>query len=99
MADALDALYEGYARSEVVEREIRALHNGLVNALDTKRTHPTYGVTKASLWARFHRLEGALFIYLWATGRHHADVVLGAREAAADFGFDLTDLAIKIKNA
>lgn len=85
-----------WGSDDIVRREIRALHNGLVNALSTKRAHPTYGVTKYALWSRFHRLEGALFVFLWATGRHHADVSLGAMEAAVDFDIDLAALRAEI---
>lgn len=82
-----EAEYE--RRKMLLAREIRAQVNGLRNALDTRRAHPTYGVTKRSLWARYGRLVGTLYGYLVMTGHHHADVELGAVEAGEMLGIDV----------
>lgn len=46
-----------------LEREVRAAHNDVRNSLSTRLHHPTYGVTKASLYAKLYRLEGLLIAH------------------------------------
>lgn len=87
---------------ELLAREIRAQYNGLMNALHTRRVHPSYGVTKKSLHERFNRLEGMLYAYAATVdGEVSAAITMQAWQAAADhFGFvAMPDLLGRIQRA
>jgi hypothetical protein len=43
---------------QILEGVIRREYDALRGAMRTRRAHPTYGITKASLWERLHRVEG-----------------------------------------
>jgi hypothetical protein len=86
---------------DTLEREVRAAHNTVRNGLSTRANHPTYGVTKASLFAGYHRLEGLVIAHRVVTdpdcppnpGGHIAPY------CARTFGFSLTALHTEIRSA
>lgn len=49
--------------TETLEREVRAAYNSVRNGISTRANHPTYGVTKASLFAQAYRLEGLIIAH------------------------------------
>lgn len=48
---------------DTLEREVRAAYNTVRNGLSTRANHPSYGVTKVSLLAGYHRLEGLVIAH------------------------------------
>lgn len=52
---------------ERLEREISAQKNALVNAIQTREAHPTYGVTKKSLEKQLNQLRGMVEAWLYVT--------------------------------
>ena len=64
-------------------QEIRSQRAGLVNALRTRKAHPTYGITKADLRERLAHLEGLLYAYgVMTTGHASAMLIQQAYEVA-----------------
>jgi hypothetical protein len=51
-------MHDKQTPKQTLEAVIRREHGALRGALRTRKNHPTYGVTKASLLERLHRLEG-----------------------------------------
>jgi hypothetical protein len=88
------------ATVELLEREIRATRNSLMNQIVCRRDHPSYGYTKAGILTTLARLEGMLVA-------HH---IVTAASASATWGFDslaaaqvldidLTDLRLRAANS
>jgi hypothetical protein len=83
-----------------LDRAIAATHNSIQNRLITRRNHSSYGVTKGSLQQELHQLYGLLYAYYLVNGMGTSVMpTMGAGEAAALLGIDLTKLHVDIKNA
>lgn len=52
-----------------IERTIRDLAANVINAEANNRSHPSYGYTKGDIYAAFHRLEGAVGLYMVLMGQ------------------------------
>ena len=88
--------------SHVLDREIRSSLSYIVNLLHTRHSHPTYGITKASLNAAVHRAEGLLVARMILNGVVNNFNTNGNpvnRYAADHFDVDLEDLKGQVKNA
>jgi hypothetical protein len=86
--------------AELLAAEIRNHHGGLLAALNTRKYHPTFGVTKASLRERLARLEGLLYAHgIVLERKRSANFPAQAVESAVDYGFILVDLARRVQDA
>lgn len=75
----------------MLERAIRSQAHNVVNQIQARETHPTYGYTKASIRAEYHRLEGIIGMYMFATTQaNHTGVPHLAR-----FDSDLTTESVR----
>ena len=85
----------------LLAQEIRSQKAGLVNAMRTRKAHPTYGVTKADLRERLAHLEGLLFAYgVQTTGHASAMLIAQAREVASEsFDFSLAVIRTAVEEA
>lgn len=86
--------------TELLAREISAARNGLMNAISTRKEHPTYGYTKADVLGRLHRLEGLLQAYhIVTTGEASASPSFDTFAAAKTLDIDLTTLSNRARAA
>ena len=95
-----DIRYDWPDGLELLEREIGAQRNGLMNAILMRKEHPTYGYTKAEIRRVFARIEGLL--YAWqtiTTGFASANFIGAAREAGDALGIDLIDLRNRVEES
>lgn len=58
---------------EILEREIRAMRNTVVNGLSTRLHHPTYGVTKVGLNRDVNVLSGLVIAHRIMAGKAPAN--------------------------
>lgn len=84
-------------------QEIRSQRAGLVNALRTRKVHPSYGITKADLRERLAHLEGLLYAYGVLTTGHASAMLIGQAHEVADYLFEggqtLRELRISVEEA
>jgi hypothetical protein len=80
----------------VIDQHVASLESDLT----VRNNHPSYGVTKAGMLAKFHQLEGLIYAYrLVLTGENSAHFQLQVNDTARPIGVDLWDLQNRIKKA
>jgi hypothetical protein len=85
-----------------LDREVRSMHAALANGLTTRRDHPTYGYSKASLREMLARLTGLVTGHMIASGAWYdaCDPIVATHGyAASRFDIDLRGLDRAIKEA
>ena len=85
---------------DVLNGAIRGERVALENMMRTRRAHPSYGITKGDLRDRLNVLVGMLFAYgAVMYDRNSASAWMQAEEIADEFGFDLSDLRERVREA
>jgi hypothetical protein len=53
----------------LLEKTVRGQANNILNMIDTRAVHPTYGITKARIREEVARLDGIVGTYMLLTGQ------------------------------
>jgi len=86
-------------RLDKLDQEIRDLAATLVNGIDTRQTHPTYGVTRRRLLDDAARLEGALIARAALLEQPLGNRVTAARAQGIHLGIDISRLQALAESA
>lgn len=84
--------------AEMIEMEVTAHRNHIINSLHTRKFHPTYGVTKTALNAELHQLEGLLYALYVVVFNDRSVMLFNQAERMADIlGWSLNGLHAAVK--
>lgn len=87
-----------------LEREIKAVRNGLLSDIRNRKDHPSFGVTKTKVEAKYNQLLGMIDAWLYVSGTWtFAGTVLHDRgtlgTVKAVLGIDVHELGLAVRSA
>ena len=97
----IDTITANSTNLDILAKEVRNQKAALVNAMRTRKAHPSYGITKADLRERLAHLEGLLFAYGVMADRKASAIILAqaGEVARAHFDFSISTLRVAVEDA